>query len=442
MAGALHLCWPAFLNGFPLVFADTGTYLGQARLFYLGWDRPPFYSIFLRAVDGGLSLWIPVLVQAAIVAHLLFLTLRSLGRRGPWPVLAVCVALAVATSLPWVVAELIADVFTGVVVLALWLLGFGSVGRWERLYLLALATGAITVHVSHVPFALVLVLVGGAVAWYGTGLRAALATARRIVLPPVLAAAAIMLVNLIGHGSPSLSPFGSVIHVARLIGDGPARAYLEAACPTRQFVICSHLDDLGAGGSEFIWQRFPHMPDLGGAKHWAAEAREIVRGTIRHDPLGVALAALDNTVQQFLHLRIGHGLKPWPGDPGPEPLIARFFPWELDDYRESAQSTGKLKVQADAIAPLLAAVSWLGLIGLVVVAAIRRRHRLGFALCALVLAAALGNAFITGALSGVEDRYQARIAWLFAFTPVAVLVAVRPGARAGLPREEGAPAIG
>lgn len=59
----------------------------------------------------GLNLWIPVFVQGAIVAHLVFLTLRSPARPGPWPTLLACVALAASTSLAWAASELIADAF-------------------------------------------------------------------------------------------------------------------------------------------------------------------------------------------------------------------------------------------------------------------------------------------------------------------------------------------
>jgi hypothetical protein len=37
--------WPAAINGYPLVFSDTGTYLSQAIHHYLGWDRPIFYQM-------------------------------------------------------------------------------------------------------------------------------------------------------------------------------------------------------------------------------------------------------------------------------------------------------------------------------------------------------------------------------------------------------------
>jgi hypothetical protein len=42
---AILLLWPAFWNGYPLVFADSGTYLSQAIERYVGWDRPIFYRI-------------------------------------------------------------------------------------------------------------------------------------------------------------------------------------------------------------------------------------------------------------------------------------------------------------------------------------------------------------------------------------------------------------
>ena len=61
---------------------------------------------------------------------------------------------------------------------------------------------------------------------------------------------------------------------------------------------------------------------------------------------------------------------------------------------------------------------------LAVPAVSRRRLGLaGFGLVVLVLAAGIGNALITGGLSGPAVRYQARLAWLFAFAPLALVLA-------------------
>src|SRR5262249_9145888 len=54
---AAILLWPAAWNGYPLVFADTGTYLSQAIEHYIGWDRPVFYSLFLLPLHMTLTTW-------------------------------------------------------------------------------------------------------------------------------------------------------------------------------------------------------------------------------------------------------------------------------------------------------------------------------------------------------------------------------------------------
>ena len=41
----------------------------------------------------------------------------------------------------------------------------------------------------------------------------------------------------------------------------------------------------------------------------------------------------------------------------------------------------------------------------------------------MVLAAAIGNALLTGGLSEVQNRYAARLAWVLSFTPCLVLAA-------------------
>src|SRR3712207_4846891 len=171
VVAAAMLVWPGFWNGFPLVFADTGTYLGQALLIYMGWDRPPFYSVFLFATHWRLTLWGPVLAQGLIVAHLLAVALRAIGRPNPWLLLPVAFALSVLTGLPWLAAQLIPDLFTGVVVLAVWLLGFraASLSAGERLWVMLLGAGSIAVHQSHLPLALGLALCGAVLllAWRG-----------------------------------------------------------------------------------------------------------------------------------------------------------------------------------------------------------------------------------------------------------------------------------
>ncbi len=83
---ALLMLWPALLNFYPLVFADTGTYLSQAIDHSLGWDRPVFYSFFLLALHMQLTTWPAIVAQSLLTAWLLHLLRRCLfpGTSGWW----------------------------------------------------------------------------------------------------------------------------------------------------------------------------------------------------------------------------------------------------------------------------------------------------------------------------------------------------------------------
>jgi hypothetical protein len=427
---ALLLVWPAAWNGYPLVFADTGTYLGQALMGYVGWDRPPFYSLFLQALHWRLSLWPVVIGQGLLVAHLLHLVLRVQGQPGPVPLVLAAAALAMLTGLPFVAAQLMPDFFTGVVMLCVWLLGFhwAGLGRWEKLYLLGLTTLAVVVHQSHIPLAIGLALVSALLLAIGRGAAAAMQGFGRMVLPAILSIAALLAVNAAAHRVISVSPFGSVFLATRLIFDGSGRHYLERACPEVGFRICGALDRIGTEHNLFLWTLTgPLYTDLGGPKGWTPEARDIIRGVIADDPLGVLADTGRNTLHQLVTTASGDGLEAWRSLPGPEPVIARYFPWELGAYLGSRQQMGQLRPFVHRLTPLHVGAFGLGLAGLLVLAFTRRWSLPEVALALLLVAAVVGNAAITGGLSGPADRYQSRLLWLGVFV---ALVVARPKPRA------------
>lgn len=449
LAAGLLLVWPAFRNGYPLVFADTGTYLGQALLYYVGWDRPPFYSLFLLATHWRLTLWLPLVVQGVILAHLIGLALRVQGLGGPVPLMLVVLVLAAATPLPFVAAQLIPDWLTGVLVLSLWLLGFRArlLSRPERFWLLLLATFAVAAHQSHLPLGLGLALLGALLLWAGQGgLRAVRLPAARMLVPVLLGGLAMVTANFLAHNRLSLSPFGSVFLATRLIYDGPGRETLREACGAgTPWRICGVEARLPEGHNNFLWRSdSPLHHDLRGPKAWAPEAGAIVAATLHARPAEVAEAAFRNTLEQLGMVGAGDGLEPWPVTSGPELMIARFFPTELARYLGSMQQRGLLRPEVEAVfAPVHLASAIAGLAALLALCAMRvlppwrrRRARLaGIALCAFVLAAIPANALITAGLSGPAPRYQARLAWLFVLAPALVagpaLVLSRSTGRAG-----------
>lgn len=117
------LLWPAVWNGYPIVFADTGTYLSQAVHRYLGWDRPVFYSLLVLPLHLTLTLWPVVVAQALLAALVLQAVVRALApAAGRWWLVGLVGVLSLGTSLPWVVCQIMPDVFTPLLVLVLALL--------------------------------------------------------------------------------------------------------------------------------------------------------------------------------------------------------------------------------------------------------------------------------------------------------------------------------
>lgn len=437
-AASLALAWVAVYNGYPLVFADTGTYLGQALERYLGWDRPVFYSFLLLALHWGLTLWTVPLVQAGVIAHLVWLVLRTLGAGGVLRYGAVIVVLCVATAAPWFAAWVIPDIFTGAVVLVLWLLGAvpERLSMAERLYLVALGIVAIVVHQSHVPLAAGLVIVLLVGRWmFGLGPRLGARGIALLLAPLVAAMLGMMLANLAGHGRFSLSPFGANFLLARVIYDGPGAATLVEACPGKAWRLCAYLAELPPASmrypssDHFLWQPDSPFYRLGHPRETAPEAAEIIAETFRRHGLWQLQRMAENTLVQLRQFRTGVGTDfgPWLGTPGPEPVIAAFMPGDLPAFRAARQATETLHL-LPPLRELHAIVVMLSLPAVLVAAAFSwwRGERAGTLLVAAILASLLGNAILAGGLSAVHDRYTARLAWLLPAAAVALFLARRP----------------
>ncbi len=436
VAGALALLWPAVLNGYPLVFIDTASYLVHAATGEPPWDKTQAYGPLLALFHWHWMLAPAIAAQGLAASHLVWLAQRAVrGEASGVLHIALCAGLAALTSAPWFLATLMPDALTGLVAVCLFLLGFGRLARWETAWVGLLGATAIAVHLSHLPTALALVAL-------------TLAITRRIgkvlrVAAPLLVALAFLLgSNLLGFGRATLSPHGAVFLLARLQADGPAASTLRQLCPAAGWHLCAFTDRLPMDSDEFLWDgtsplnREPDgSPRAMGGMRGAAEAREIIAATLRDQPAAVAVAMLGNSVRQLGLVRVGDTLSNEHLALSARLAIeAHFPPRELAAFDAGKQMRGDLPAHAAPFhAPHLPVliVAALAALPLLWRAARRRDSRRGVLL--LFALVALGaNAAATGALSKPHHRYQARIVWLL---PLAVGLAMLPRrAMAGQPQ--------
>jgi hypothetical protein len=463
-AAAALLLWPALWNGYPIVFADTGTYLSQAIHRYAGWDRPVFYSLFMLPLHATVTVWPVIAAQALLASRVLWLVCRVLlpGLSGA-VFLAGAAVLAVTTWLPWIVSELMPDLFTPLLVLVLGLLALVPdwLARWERLVLAGLATFMIATQQSSLPLACALVvaeLALGMVAkhrdaaacvpapfepfdspWRGDqGFQWRRPVPGRqthrfpalvaLVLPPALAVLALCTANLAAHGRFTISPFGNIFLLARVIYDGPGMATIRRDCATERWRLCPFADRFPATSDDFLWAPDSPLYQAGGPKRVSEDAGAMIRTTLRTAPAAELQAALANTLEQLSRFSSGDGLNPWPVQVTPP--IERDFPArEAAAYASALQQTGALAVPP-ALATLHRVVALAGVAGclLLLPVALWRRSPCAWFLLVVLLTLPV-SAAITGALSAPHDRYQARIMWLPPFIAVLSVAALRTRTR-------------
>ncbi|TVV73283.1 hypothetical protein [Sphingomonas solaris] len=427
---AALLLVPALANGFPLVFPDSGTYLGIATGHDYAIDRSSVYGLllrpFVRLLPGTAGLWLAIAAQAAAVTGVLLLAARTLIGATAWRQGVAIVALIPLTSLAWHAGQIMPDAFTGPLVLLVCLAatrpagGDGTGLLWLGALLLALT------HYTHV------VLLGAAAgaaivaqAALGLGWRAAFG---RLAVAAGAAGAAIALLtaaNAVVLGRSAMSPVGPVFLFARLNADGLAGPWLARHCGTdAPPALCAERARLprdsqallwGDGASPIgrhIWQAASDAERW----RWVEMLAAADCGIVTERPLAFAASALRGTVRQFLAFRAiddecpeGCGRN---RSGGIAYILGRDRPTALPALLGSAQVRGTTpKAAVRAITTPVTAMA-LALLPLALVLAWRRRDGIALAFAAGIGTALIVNAALAGALSDVHDRYQSRVAWL------------------------------
>lgn len=420
LGGALLLLWPAFANGFPLVFIDTVSYLGHTLFPEWPWDKTPVYGPLLHLFHWGVTPWPALLAQGLVLSHLLWLTARVLDAATPLRHLAHCAALALLTSAPWFAATLMPDILAGVAALCVALLGLARprLSRSETWWLLALGSLATAAHLSHW-------LVAIAVASFVLLHERRLAPTLRAFAPAVIAAALLVTANAAVFGRASLSAHGSVFLLARLQADGLAVATLRARCPASDWYLCDFLDLLPMDSDAFLWDPASPVsrdaagqPRVMGSVLLAPEASVIVRETLAAQPLAFLRTAIGNGLTQLVLAGIGDTLGNEHLDLSARRAIARFPPEVLAAFDSGRQMQGTLLATAAPFAAIIPMVLLLS-VPLLALGFVQRREARGMLLAICVAASA--NALATGGLSKPHERYQARIAWLLPFAALLLL---------------------
>jgi len=424
------LCAPALWNGFPLLQYDTGGYLVRWYEGYLVPSRPAPYGLLLDL--GALwNFWPVVILQSSLTIWIVALVLRAQGLARPLAVLGVIVALSFLTTLPWLSAILLTDIFCGLGILALYLVvaEAGSLQRWERYALIVLIGYAGSTHSA--TFAVLIALWIAAMAYrFIDRQRFALPRLRDGAIAVALGAVLMLAGNFIVSGKLAWTPGGASLMFGRMLQDGIVKRYLDEHCPDRRLTLCSYRAELPANADMWFWgsKLFDRLGRFAGL---GSEMQHIALDSLRDYPLLQAEAALAATAHQLAAVHTGEGVVYWVWHS--YGMMQRYTPWVMPALDASRQM--KRQIDFTLVNRLHYPLALLSLLLLPLIMFLLRAQRFrpvrDFA--AAMSLAVLANAAVCGIFSNPHDRYGARIVWLAAFAVAAAaarLAAERPAVAA------------
>lgn len=427
---AVVLAWPAFYNHYPLLYPDSISYIGDGSnvaraLFqreftdYYGF-RSLLYSLGILPLHWHITPWPIVAFNALLTSYILWLLVRSLfPERRQFYFLAIVLSLSLFTGLGWLVGWIMPDLFGPLLYLSVFVLVFAnetlSVG--ERMGIAVIGWWGIVSHATHLMLTLgLLPLLIFVLVLQGKRLRESVRGVRTVAAMLLVAVVAQVALNAYLDQGATLNGNRPPYLLARVIADGPGRWYLQKHCGDSPLASCAELKNTSDDAEEFLW----------GEKGWVNASPEEQKD-LRREELTVVLGALREYPKEELRICGAHfweqflsyGVFSYDANAWILESIDGSMPGQAGKYLRSRQAQGKLDEELFSSVQDWAVIVSLGLIGLWAVLGRRLWSRRLAGLSAIVVYVVVANAAITGNISNVEDRYQARVIWL---VPLVALV--------------------
>jgi hypothetical protein len=404
---------PALINGYPLVYSDTSTYLDSGFTLNMPFDRPLTYGLFVRAGSlNGLSLWSVIGLQCLLLARLVFRLVREiLPDTWDWSLygFVIVLSLSLFTGISWTASQLMPDIFTPIMFLSAMLLLTGRLSRREKIYLYLLFFLSAAMHLSHIVFNVAFFLV------VILAREVSLLKLKGVLrIRPIIILLALSLAGILTAGS-ALSKSRHIFLMGAFVEHGIVKQYLDEYCPAKEYQLCAYKDSLPENAWQFIWEEKSPLQQMGGWKETKEEFNEIIKGTFS-SPKYLAIhirESLKATASQLVRFNIGDGNGRFPEGTLMHERMGLFVPRELHAFETSRQNRGSLgKLRwINRIHQGVVITSLLGL--LILLAGTRKVHsnHLFTILSAMILLGILVNAWTCGTFANAIDRLGTKMIW-------------------------------
>jgi hypothetical protein len=414
---------PAAWNGFALLQYDTGGYLAPWYEGALHISRSLPYGALLIAGQWP-DFWPVLFVQSALTVWVLALVLRAhdMGNR-PLLLFGIVAALSLVTTLPWLTAILLTDIFAGFSVLALYLLLMRdkALRRGERGALFLLVATSAATHSATLIMLVLLTAAAGAISLFDSR-RIALTRVGRAAMALLLGAFIVLATDFMATGSFTWTPGGPALSFGRMLEDGIVRHYLDDHCPDPSIKLCPYRNQLPSDADGFFWGGGV-FDELGRFAALNDEMRHIAFAAFIDYPGLQLKSIISETAKQTVLVETGAGVVNWIWNT--YGTIKSFTPAALPAMEAARQQ--RTGISFDAINAVQMPLALLCMALLPFVAAFTLRRKEFTDIGELNISAALtilANAAVFGIFATAHNRYGARVVWIATLAILLTLVRI------------------
>lgn len=410
----------AIINGFPLWYPDTSTYVASGFELETPADRPIGYGIFIRLTSlNGASVWLVIVAQAIIIYYLLNLTFQYFFSN--WTKLQTIIiltSLSLFSSFSFVTSQLISDIFSPIGAICLFHLFLNQIlKKSDRNWLVSLYILSVVMHMSHIGINIILIFI--------------LSIFSKILFNQFefrksIGFVALTLMCLLSMGS-ALGKSTHVFLMARLSENGILKKYLDENCDKKTYKICAFKDDLPGTANAFLWEEYSPVYHTGGWVDSKPEYVEIIKGTFSSwEYLVLHIKESFKTTKRQLQLfEIGDGNIAYREGTSLYERFQKYFPREFHQYKNSIIYRTDDQLMLDHFSKINSAHYFFAIAALLLNFLFLFFHKnktdIFYWFVIFMLSTILVSDFLNASLVVNAHRFGAKVSWLLMLSAILII---------------------
>jgi len=410
----------AIVNGFPLWYPDTSTYLASGFELETPADRPIGYGIFIRLTSlNGASVWLVIVAQSIIIYYLLNLTFHYFFSN--WTklqTLIVLTSLSLFSSFSFVTSQLISDIFSPIGAICLFhIFLHRTLKKSNRNWLVGIYILSVVMHMSHIGINLILIFM---LSIFSEILF------NQFELRKSFTFIALTLICLLSMGS-ALGKSTHVFLMARLSENGILKKYLDENCDKKTYKICAFKDDLPGSANAFLWEKYSPVYHTGGWVDSKPEYVEIIKGTFSSwEYLALHIKeSFKTTKRQLLLFEAGDGNIAYRDGTSLFERFQKYFPREFKYYKNSMIYRTEDKTMRDYFASIRSvhySIAFLSLlINFLFLIFYKNKRETFYWFVVFLMATILVSNFLNASLVVNAHRFGAKVSWLLLLSAMLIV---------------------